>query len=353
MSLFSRALAGAGGAVSELGNKYLDQQLQTQKAQALAELQRSYAVQTEKDLDAVRNDPARRDRLRAEAGKDAAVASAAALEADAARATDPRIRQGAVDTATATAAAQAAAQRDATIAGGNNPVYLDAAKKVAAATRTPESSASLAQAELMRTQNAIEKLKVGAAQKISSLNDAISVAVQSGDKETEKALRAQKDVFENGPGQKAKLMAAIEEANKTITPAMKVLADTMSSPSAQKEAEETIRQARLRIDQYSKELGLDTAKTEWPGAPAAGTVKNGFSFKGGDPNDKKNWEPAAKKPAAQQKPGEVEKDWVGPGWSYNGRSYPTKQEADAAKAVDESRLQQQMPLMQRGRMQGR
>lgn len=339
-SLMGRAIAGAGEAAVDIGNKYLDQQLQQQKAQALAELNRSYAIQTEKDLDAVRNDPARRERMRTESGKDAAATAAAELEASATRANDPRIRQGAIDTATATAKAQSDVQRDETIKSGSDPAYLSAKGKLAAA----------GESELTRAQASLERLKVGAAQKIDGLRTSIAAAMQAGDTEKEKQLRAQLDVFETRPGKEDKLRSAIENAEKAMGPALKIMADSTADPSAKKEAEETVRQARVRIDQYSKQLGIDNSKTEFPGAPEAGTVKDGFTFKGGDPNKKSNWSPVAKPDARSKTSGSiderqaamrsgsavapegqmVEKDWLGPGWSFGGKSYPSEDEARAA-----------------------
>jgi hypothetical protein len=264
-SLFARALAGGiGGAaagVTDIANTYLDSQMQQQRAQALAELQRVYAVKTAQDIDSFQNSPARREAMRAEAGKDTAAASAAELEARATQANDPRIRQGAIDTATATAAAQAAAVRDATKAGGADPEYLKSAKKIAEATRTPESAASLAQAELARFQTR-------ALQRVDAIRTELAAAVQAGDGAKEKELRAKLDVFESKPGKEDKLRAAIDGAEKAMAPALKILADTMADPAAKKEAEETVRQARVRIDQYSKQLGIDNSKPAVPEAQA-------------------------------------------------------------------------------------
>lgn len=82
-----------------------------------------------------------------------------------------------------------------------------------------------------------------------------------------------------------------------------------------------------------------------PGAPAVGAEVNGYVFKGGDPNDKKNWTPkAAAKPGMLSGPGKVPDDSndrtikrVATGYGtayyrYAGKSYPTQQAAEAAKA---------------------
>lgn len=274
-SIFARAMAGglaaAGAGVAEIANKYLDQQLQTQRAEMLADVQRRYSVRTEQELDAVRNDPARRERQRVEAGKDAATTSAAQLEADRARAADPALRQGAIDTAVATTEAQERARRDAVKAAGGDQAYLDAQGKLARAGAAPESSAARAQAELAR-------LQIGAARRLEGLRTELAAAVSSGDGTRERELRAQLDVFESKPGKEDKLRAAIDGAEKAIAPALKILADPMADQVARREAEETVRQARVRIDAYSKQLGIDNS------APAPDIPAGAVEMLRSDPN---------------------------------------------------------------------
>lgn len=66
MSIFKRLVGGAAQAGAQIANKYLDDQIATQRAQMLAELQRTTAGQIREDDDAFRNDPTRvaRDRDR-------------------------------------------------------------------------------------------------------------------------------------------------------------------------------------------------------------------------------------------------------------------------------------------------
>lgn len=266
-SVAAGAIGGGAAAVTDIANKYLDQQLQQQRAQALAEIQRTYALKTEQDLDAYRNSPERRQSQRDQAALDAKAAAAAELEAARTRANDPGLRQGTIDTATATAAAQAAAARKATTEAGSDNAYLTSARKVAEATRVPESAASLAQAELARFQT-------NALRRVDAIRTELAAAVQAGDGAKEKELRAKLDVFESKPGKEDKLRSAIDGAEKAMAPALKILADNMADPAAKKEAEETVRQARVRIDQYSKQLGIDNSKPEVePPAAAAEALR--------------------------------------------------------------------------------
>ena len=90
-----------------------------------------------------------------------------------------------------------------------------------------------------------------------------------------------------------------------------------------------------------------------PGAPEVGTEVGGYVFKGGDPNDKKNWTPKA---AAKQASGPSmlktqpldmqDITFAGDGYKVNGQTYPTLEEArkarDAAKARSNSPMTQSM-----------
>jgi len=76
-SALGRGLAGAGAAVESLANKYIDQELAQQRAQALADIQ----LQSQKDLDSYTNSPGRREAMRGEAGKDYDAQAAGALRA--------------------------------------------------------------------------------------------------------------------------------------------------------------------------------------------------------------------------------------------------------------------------------
>lgn len=149
-----RALAGAGSGMSAVASKYIDENLMAQRAERLAELQRSTALQTEKDIDAFRNTPERLERDRQAKVKDVEAESAARLAADRARAADPALRQANITTAEETARAAERVRREEAIKSGTDQVYLKAQKAIASATRVPESSLAVAQADLVRLQTA-------------------------------------------------------------------------------------------------------------------------------------------------------------------------------------------------------
>lgn len=63
-SLFGRALAGAGSAVSEIANKYIDAEIANSRAQVLADIQRNSAVQQNQQIDEYNLSDSRQERLR-------------------------------------------------------------------------------------------------------------------------------------------------------------------------------------------------------------------------------------------------------------------------------------------------
>lgn len=67
MSLFGRALAGIGEGAENIANKYIDEDLATQRAQAIADIQRTSSLQTMQATDAYNNSPERQAMLTANA----------------------------------------------------------------------------------------------------------------------------------------------------------------------------------------------------------------------------------------------------------------------------------------------
>lgn len=264
-SALGGALAGAGNAAVNLGNKFIDEQLAQQRAQVLADLQVTTAGKIREQDDAFRNDPTRVARDRANRVADVQAEGGArnevALAGERARATDPALRQATIDTATDAARAAAKAkgevERDEVVKRGTDPLFLKAQKALKEAERQPESAGSLAQAALARAQ-------LAAIQKVEGLRDQLAEAVATGNKGQEEALREQLAVFESKPGKNDKLRAAIEASEKTVQSAMKVLNDPMASEQARAEAQESVRQARVRMESYTKELGIDASKPKVP-----------------------------------------------------------------------------------------
>lgn len=91
-SAFGRALAGGGAAVSSISAKFIDEELAMNRAQALAELQRTNAKNIREDDDAFRNDPTRLERDRTNKALDVGAAAKANRDAELAGLNDPNYR---------------------------------------------------------------------------------------------------------------------------------------------------------------------------------------------------------------------------------------------------------------------
>lgn len=122
MSLFGRALAGAGSAVSDIANKYIDNDLQMQKAQALSDISVRANVSQAGQLDAALRDPGRLAQIRAETTLDANAANASQRSGALATATDKPLndaiiaRTNETTSGTADSIASAAAKKDRALA---------------------------------------------------------------------------------------------------------------------------------------------------------------------------------------------------------------------------------------------
>lgn len=235
-SSLGRALAGAGSGIADVANKYLDEQLLTRRAQVLADIQRTSAVQQAKDIDTAMNDPGRRERLRVEGAKDVTSAAAAALPGEV-----ERTRQ--VGKATADTATQAEIDR------GTNPLYIKAKRAEALATHI-ESAGSLAQAQLA-------KFQLGVAQRLDYLKGQLQSAVRTGDKMEEDRLQREVDVLQDKGGAMAKFYSVAEHAAAAMAPALKILNDQYADEGAKREAAATVRQQRAIVTSAGKRIGID------------------------------------------------------------------------------------------------
>lgn len=111
MSLVGTALGRAAYGAGQIANKYIDQEIDTQKAQAIADIQRNSA----QAMDQYLNSDSRREAMRGQAGKDIVSNQAATDEAALASATNDRLNTSlsAVAAQRAGATARATAQNTA------------------------------------------------------------------------------------------------------------------------------------------------------------------------------------------------------------------------------------------------
>lgn len=335
--VLGRALAGAAAAGSQIINKYIDDDLATKRAQLMADIQRTSSVQQAKDLDAVTNDQGRRERMRQEAVLDAKAASSESLRAKREEASDPELLAADVARTRTVTQAKTDAETEAIKARGGDPLFLKAQQALTRAGHI-ESAASQAQAALAQFQMGVQRRVMG-------LRDQLAEAVRSGDEKEEAALRAQIDALDGKGGKKEKFYAVAEKAGLAISAALKSANDPNAEPATREEAMKTVRQQRALMERAALDAGVDLSQAakvsqeqahkEAQAAVAAGAdvaaVNDRLRGQGYAELAIKDGRPA---PAgsAGAKPPKVTKDWLGPGWSFNGQSYRTREEAEAAMA---------------------
>ena len=107
MSLVGTSLGRMAYGAGQVANKYIDQEIETQKAQAIADIQRNSAMA----MDQYTNSPERRERMRGATAADVVSESAAKDQASLATATNDRLN---------TALSATAAQRAGAVAGATS-----------------------------------------------------------------------------------------------------------------------------------------------------------------------------------------------------------------------------------------
>ena len=139
-------------------------------------------------------------------------------------------------------------------------------------------------------------------------------------------------------------MAIAEKAITNGDAAMKILLDPTADQATKDLAKTQLQRANEFAEQAAKQAGIKLNPSKAAGgAPAVGTVVGGFEFKGGDPNDKKNWTPKAAPPA----PGKgiipvpeldmAEITFAGDGYKFNGQTWPTLAQARQARDADKAK----------------
>lgn len=256
MSMWGRAAAGIGGAAAGLANKYIDEELATQRAQALADIQRTSSMQQLQDKDTFLNDPSRVARDRANKVADISAEGTARSDVDlAARkkaAVDPELlaadvsRAGAITGATAKASADA--QTAAELAKITNPAYISAERKLALAKHV-ESAGSTAQAALANFQ-------LGVAKNMQGLREQLAEAQTTGNKAAAEDIQAQLDALDGKGGKVDKFYVIAEKATAGMAAANKILNDPMATPDAKDEANAQIRQQRAILESAAKRAGV-------------------------------------------------------------------------------------------------
>lgn len=199
----------------------------------------------------------------------------------------------------------AATARQATIEGAKDSGFLKAQwdtmmadpRVKAAYTAAMASAGASAAEQKLRAEQYAQLVKVGSfANQVRDLQTQLS---GTNDPTTREAL--QQKITDLGFQGKdpAKFLSVAEKAQDNAAAALKVLADPLATDEAKAGARASLSRA---VELSTKAAGLagikmDDARPLAGGPPPVGTEVSGFVFKGGNPNDRANWEP--KKAAAR------------------------------------------------------
>lgn len=307
-SAFGRALAGAGEAGAKISNKYIDEDLAKQRAQAFADIQRTNAGLIRQDDLNFRTDPGNLDKSNTAARTTALAAGDTATEVETRRLSNPGLMEAGrvkLDTEARDARGRKTEELTDTVFNAAEKAKKDA-DTAAEITRksTPEAIAAeraIARARHVDSVGAIaqaatEQFKLGAMKTVQTLREQLSTAEKTGDRAGADSLQSQIDALTDKGGKSAQFATVAEKAAGAMTPAMKILADPMAPEDAKEEARTTVRQQRAILETFAKRAGVDlSATTVDPYAPKPGE-------KPGKKDDKKAASAAPETPAWQPDP---------------------------------------------------
>lgn len=297
MSLFGRAFASAGAAAATLANKYIDEEMQANRAQLLADIQRSSTLQTERELDTQRNAPERIERDRKNKAGDIASEGAAKTAAQLAELTNTDLQGAKRQVATESAKAETDALLDRKRREVTEVSPLETAEAVKRAAGVADAQGR-AQAK-WREPKETEASKI--ADKFRALEGVLgrplteaerlkAAGLSKGDESDEKLFKFSADVVAEGvkagtikveeaPGKLQELQTEFK-AQKVSSAISAGVAQARKDGKAA-EALEELRGRGMKDDALARWFSpeeLKGGKPAQPGKPAAGEQQEGGSL---------------------------------------------------------------------------
>lgn len=333
--MLQRAIGGGAQAMQGMAQGYIEDERRTNLEQQLSNIAEQRQLRIDevtrgRDFDSKKRDITELDPLRRQNTLDTDAAltrQKASLGVEVA----PQVAQaqGILDEA------KQDTERAGVVAQGQDPEYMSALKareRALALARHVETSDSVARAELTR-------MEIGDRKRLDTLYDQ-QAAVQNdttlSDEDRQKKLRP--------------IVTSIQAIK------------SKNSPMGQRDPEldtQTVTEEKINPDGSTTKTQRKEVRRPGQGAgggaaptgPAAGTVVNGFKFKGGDPNDKSNWmrvQPAAAAPAAPSVADQQMIDAAGKaGYTTGGKRYKGEllfQQGGKGEIITESQVRKQLGL---------
>ena len=165
MSIMGRLAAGLGAGVATLGQKYIDEEVAQQRAQFLADLQRTTASKIRDDEFAFQTDPTKAEARREVKAGDIVAEGEAKTKADLARAQNKDLVTAEAERGSILKKAEAQATIDVQKAAGNDPAYIKALRAISSANAAPDRTDYKGR----ELDNAIKQIAVDNARTITKL----------------------------------------------------------------------------------------------------------------------------------------------------------------------------------------
>lgn len=180
-SAFGRALSGAGEAAANLAGKYIDEEIQQNRMQAMADIQRQSATHQRNDQFAFENDPNNVAARNATAKTSALAAGQTAQEVELARLNNAPLAEASRNRAAGDAQAAAKIKNDLTMAEAGDDKLLAARAKIELAD--PKVAQQL---EVMKAQIRSSNASAGAAAANARQSNAQTAGIELANKDKER-----------------------------------------------------------------------------------------------------------------------------------------------------------------------
>lgn len=311
--VIAAGLAGGAGAVEQTSRGMIDQERRLQSAQVLSDIDEQKQLRIQEHLNQMGRANALDDatgivgkaRLEA-AGNAARQGQKIALEGDRAKAGDQALNEALRAKARGDAEAAHETANEMLLADASNPALRkaqwdaamnDPRTKAAYNASMASAGASAASARFDALRYAQLKEVGGVASKVRLLQDKLSKTQDPTERDSIQQQISDLGFAGKDPG---KFLSVAERAQDNVAAALRAMNDPAATDESRAAAKKTMERAVELSTKAAAMAGIKMTSdvdASVSGAPPVGAVVGGFTFKGGNPNDKANWEQVGSNPS--------------------------------------------------------
>lgn len=309
--ILAAGLAGGARAVGGIAEGKIDQERRLESAQAIADIEEQkqkriaeYQQQMRRADQTYNTTGQGFDELSAAKAADARQSAALALEGKRNEATDQRLIDAQRSKARGDAEAAHETANAMLLADASNPALRkaqwdaamnDPRTKAAYNASMASAGASAASARFDALRYAQLKEVGGVASNVRLLQDKLSKTQDPTERDSIQQQISDLGFAGKDPG---KFLSVAERAQDNVAAALRAMNDPAATDESRAAAKKAMERAVELSTKAAAMAGIKmTSDPAQSGAPPVGAVVGGFTFKGGNPNDKANWEQVGSNPS--------------------------------------------------------